>query len=214
MPSALPKQSTCHSPPLHPHRCNQTHVAPRQLGFTIIELLVVITIMSLMFSMAAPAFSSLVQRYQVRGEVDQFISLLAVARQTAISKGVVVTVCPKHSSEKDRCGSRNAWHLGTLVFEDLNGNRLMDGTDALIAGTAPLEHNTVQWRAFRNRSYLRFNPTGLTDWQNGHFLFCPVNQQANLIRQLVLNYAGRTYLSEDNDGDGIHEDVGGDALSC
>ena len=171
-------------------------------------------ISAILLGFAATRFAPLVSKYQNRSEADQFITLLALARHTAILKGLHVTVCPAHASRRDRCGRRNQWHMGTLAFEDINANRRLDGRDVVLRTLPPLQHSKVTWRAFRNRSYLLFTPRGMTDWQNGHFLFCPNDDNPGNARQIVLNYAGRTYFSQDSDGDGVHEGVNGKALKC
>ena len=104
--------------------------------------------------------------------------------------------------------------MGTVAFVDYNNNKQIDEQDKLLGSIAQLT-NRVTWRSFRNRSYLKFVATGHTDWQNGHFKFCPEGTQDHaLSRQLVLNAAGRLYFSRDEDGDGLHEDVQGNDLTC
>lgn len=177
-------------------------------------MLIVLVVLGFLVSMAGPSFQPLVKKYQQGSVVNQFQAQLNLARHTAITKGVPVTVCPRHVSESERCGKRNMWHQGTFMFEDINRNRKLDGEDATVLSSPALKRTRIAWRAFRNRSYLQFNPSGITDWQNGHFLFCPVDADPVLNRQLVLNYAGRIYISKDADGDGIHEDVRGKPLEC
>ncbi len=180
-------------------------------GITLIELLVSVLLIAILLGMASVQWPALAAKRRLQADVDQFVSLISTARHTAIIKGVVVTLCP---AAADGCGSRNTWHNGTMAFEDLNGNRVIDGQDAVIRRLPRMPATRVAWRAFRNRGYLRFNPSGMTDWQNGHFLFCPVNGDIRHARQLVLNFAGRVYLSNDADDDGVHEDVRGRPLEC
>ena len=189
-------------------------MANSTLGLTLVELLIVVLIISFLVSMAGPSFFPMVRKIHQRSDVELFQAQLNLARHTAITKGVPVTFCPRHASRKNQCGKRNMWHQGTLAFEDINRNRKLDGQDAVLLSSPPLPRTRIAWRAFRNRSYLQFNPTGITDWQNGHFLFCPLEPDATLNRQLVLNYAGRTYASQDSNGDGVHEDVRGKPLNC
>jgi type IV fimbrial biogenesis protein FimT len=91
----------------------------------------------------------------------------------------------------------------------------LGGTDDVLRGIPALPAgSTVFWRSFRNRPYLVFQPTGLTDWQNGHFLFCPASGNARDARQVVLNPQGRLRQMTDRDGDGIVEDTSGRPVRC
>ena len=72
----------------------------------------------------------------------------------------------------------------------------------------------VYWRSFRNRSYLSFTSTGLTAWQNGSFRYCPLSGDPSLIREVILNPAGRLRRATDHDGDGVVEDATGAPVSC
>lgn len=137
------------------------------------------------------------------------------ARHAAIVRGHSVVVCPRHlPAVNPRCGPRNSWHQGILVFADYDGNHAFTAGDKMLSQTEPLDSGRIYWRAFRSRSYLVFTARGSTDWQNGHLLYCPDNGDPRMARQLVLNVTGRTYPSRDDNGDGIHEDVRGRALRC
>jgi len=72
----------------------------------------------------------------------------------------------------------------------------------------------VYWRSFRNRSYLQINATGLTNWQNGHLLYCPANGDVHFARAVIINAQGRVRNAADSNGDGIVEDANGDPLVC
>ena len=180
-------------------------------GLSLIELLTSLCIASLLAGFAFPASEAFVKRLSSDTKVDEFRAAINMARHTAIALNTNVIMCPKADAE---CGPRNSWHQGTLIFADQNGDR-RPGTDELVVAVLPpLKSGRIYWRAFRNRSYLKFTGSGVTDWQNGHLLFCPTDNNPELARQVTLNYAGRTYSSHDNDGDGVHEDAHGEPIVC
>ncbi len=180
-------------------------------GFTLVELLITLVIAGILFAFSFGALPDLVERQKARSVVDRFAAIVALARLSAITRNVTTILCP---GQQDGCGSRNTWHQGTLVFADHNRNHQYDAEDEIIGQLPPMPEMRIQWRAFRARSYLRFTPKGVTDWQNGHFLFCPAEPNLKLARQLVLNHAGRTYRTNDSNGDGIHEDARGRPIVC
>ncbi len=180
-------------------------------GMSLIELLIALALSGIMSSLAVFYIPDWINRLQAESAINGFRSVINTARHAAITFNVDVIVCPR---DGEVCGPRNTWHRGTLVFADHDADQQVSAGDTMVAHLPALKSGQVVWRSFRNRSYLKFTATGLTDWQNGHLLYCPDNGDPQFARQVVLNHAGRTYSSRDSDGDGIHEDVRGNALVC
>ena len=181
------------------------------LGFSLIELSVVLAVAGILGSLAFSGLPTWVDHLRADAALNGLRGALNIARHTAIIKNTDVIVCPRAGNV---CGPRNSWHEGTLVFEDHDADRDYTEGDMMVTQLPPITSGYVVWRAFRSRSYLRFTGRGMTDWQNGHLRYCPNDGDTQHARQVVLNYAGRTYPSRDSDGDGIHEDVQGEPLTC
>ncbi len=180
-------------------------------GFTLLELLVALAIAAIAMGFAVPGMQTLVQNYQTKSALNDLRTGIHIARHTAINKNTNVIICPRRG---DVCGPRNTWHAGALIFEDRDNNRARSDGDVIVAQINPITSGQIFWRAFRSRSYLQFTGSGLTAWQNGNLLYCPHSGEPEQARQLILNVAGRTYLSQDRDGNGIHEDARGRELQC
>ncbi|MGB4343456.1 MAG: GspH/FimT family pseudopilin [Moraxellaceae bacterium] len=180
-------------------------------GFTLIELLFVILITCLLSFMAAGMWSGLQLRMEARSVIAMLANSLFLARNTAISTQMPVTVC----------GSRNAtacdgqWQSGVLVFSDVNGNESPSVT-AKILGFYPAASPTsvIAWRGFGSKTHVRFDRMGRTSASNGGFIYCPGNKDAHYARQVIINRGGRVRFSTDRDGDGMHEDSSGNTLRC
>lgn len=184
----------------------------RARGFTLVELLVTITLAGLLLSFALPSFQGLVADRRGAAAINQMVAAVNFARALAINGGRNVTLCPGRG---DECLERNRWHQGALIFVDANGNGRLDGDERVersLPALAPGER--IYWRAFRGRSYLQFRPRGYTRWQNGSFLYCPPDLEPERARMVILNAQGRLRTARDRDGDGVVEDAGGDAVRC
>lgn len=191
----------------------------RNRGFTLVELLLVLSIVLVLGGFALHGVTRQSQNHYMDSLQGTFMTLLLNARNAAVVNQVAVIVCPIRTQRQDmsdhlRCGKRNNWHHGVMAFTDRNGNRLLDADDKVVAELPGFALAKIRWRAFHNRSYLRFTTQGLTDWQKGHFLFCNNDPRPQLARRITLNYAGRLYSAPDRDHDGIHEDPAGTALRC
>ncbi len=181
-------------------------------GVTVFELLVVLAIAAVLGSLAAPSMLSLVQQQRATAAINAITGLVQQARHAAATYRVTVTLC---AASKNTCLGRDQWHQGVVVFADHNGNGSIERDETVFGRAAALPAGArIYWRSFRNRKLLRFRSTGLTDWQNGHFKYCPADGNVSYARQIVINAAGRVRAAPDRDGDGVREDVRGRALTC
>lgn len=183
------------------------------LGVTLPEMLVALAIVGVMTGFALPAFQGFVQQNKSAAALNQLIGAVQFARTAAITMRNTVTLCPAEDART--CGPRDTWHNGAIIFvdSDRNGGRQNDET-VLRTLPALARGSRVYWRSFRNRSYLSFTSTGLTAWQNGSFRYCPPSGDPTLIREVILNPAGRLRRATDHDGDGVVEDATGAPVSC
>jgi type IV fimbrial biogenesis protein FimT len=63
-----------------------------QAGFTLVELLAVVTILSIAMAMAAPSFASFSSNQRLRGAATDLVTTLLAARSEAIKRNAQVTV--------------------------------------------------------------------------------------------------------------------------
>jgi len=185
-------------------------------GLTLVELLATLAVAAVLLGVALPAMRHLLDQQRAGAAINQVAGAIHFARVSAIEGRRTVSLCPSPAQEPDAdCAGRDQWPVGMLVFADRNGNGRRDAGDATLRRLPALPRGAVlRWRSFRNRSYLQFLPSGLTPWQNGHFLLCLPGGDARLARMLVVNAAGRLRQARDRDGDGVREDVQGRPLDC
>ena len=205
---------------------------PGVAGLTLVELLTTLAVAGILVATASGGAARLVDQHRAGAAVNQMLGAIRFARHAAVAHRSPATLCPAdggHPSQErslqpgsarghpsqNKCGQRNAWHNGALVFLDENANGRFDSGDVLLSRLPPLgEGDRFYWRSFRNRSYLMIRPSGLTDWQNGNFLYCPRGGDPRFARQIVINAQARVRHARDSDGDGIVEDARGRPVAC
>ena len=181
-------------------------------GLSLIELLTALAAASILSTMALPSMITLVRDYRATAAINGIISQVQYTRSTAITARRTVTLCP---GRPPACGKRDTWHLGSFVFIDYNKNGHRDGSDQVLRAFGPAaKEGEFAWLSFRNRKSLSINGTGLTNWQNGSFRYCPENGDPQFARQAILNAQGRVRYARDTDGDGIREDAQGRPIGC
>lgn len=166
----------------------------------------------LLMGIAIPEFRVLVAGQKASARINAVAGAIHTARNLAITHNSIVTLCP---GQGPACAGRNRWHEGMLIFIDRNADRSVDGGELVGARLPGLDAGeTIVWRSFGSGSDLRFRGTGLTDWQPGHFQYCPADGDPRFARQLILNAQGRARPAFDGDGDGVREDAQGRPLTC
>jgi prepilin-type N-terminal cleavage/methylation domain-containing protein len=117
--------------PRHPYRTG------RPEGATLIELLIVLTILAILFAAAAPNVGRMIAGHRATSATNDLIHGIALARSEALRRGRRVYLAPS--------GAR--WRDGWVVFIDRNDNRQYDGpasgvADELIARHVALADST------------------------------------------------------------------------
>src|SRR3979409_1080684 len=86
-------------------------------GFTLIEMLSTIAVMTILVTLAAPSFREITVRNRLVTYTNDLISSVNFARSEAVRRGVPVTLCP--SSDGARCAGSD-WNLGWITFVNTN----------------------------------------------------------------------------------------------
>ena len=185
-------------------------------GFTVLEMLLALSIALALLALGLPAAQPLQATSRAAASSNEIIGAVAFARAAALFKQQPITLCPAESGTATQaCGERDHWHQGSLIFVDADRDGELDGGEQVLRQFSGWRHGgRVTWRAFGAKRYLRFNPRGLTDWQNGSFVYCPGSGELKYARRIVLNVAGRTYRAPDTDQDGIDDAAGGGPVQC
>jgi type IV fimbrial biogenesis protein FimT len=157
----------------------------KNYGFTLFELIISLSILSLLMTIGIPSFSSQIKATQLRTSTDNLLESVNLARTAAVMKNTRVTM-------------RNLgdWNKGWEIFIDTNENGVRDPSEALIhtqsnANNINLTPNTPL------ANYISFIGTGesrLAKNNNGGALqmgtikICPESGGGN---SLVLSRVGR-----------------------
>lgn len=142
-------------PPSH----RPTTALHRQLGFTLIELMVCVVILGILASWAAPGLANLSARMTLDSEVERVWQLLRRARQEAASSGQATWLCP--TQDGTSCSNNGQWNDSLMLFIDSNGNQQLDGNERLVAVSQPTG-SQVSITANSFSSGLGYTPLGFT----------------------------------------------------
>jgi type IV fimbrial biogenesis protein FimT len=157
-------------------------------GFTLVELLFVLAISSILYSVAIPSFQSLIastQRYTLN---QKLFTLIQYTRSKAAFQAQNVILCP--SKDQENC--INDWQQPLIIFTDMNNNKRRDEEEVIdrIENIA-LQDYHIRWRASGSSRYLRYISDGSTSYQNGTFTLCPTIKNVEHIQKIIVYFSGR-----------------------
>ncbi len=86
----------------------------RARGFTLIELMVTITVLAIITSIAAPSFSSMLRENRIAATTNELRGAIQLARSEAVKRHQDVIVCRRNSAGNN-CENGTNWSTGWLI---------------------------------------------------------------------------------------------------
>lgn len=172
----------------------------RQKGFTLIEVLTTLGVATILIAVAVPGMQAFKMNTRQTGSVNELVSGMRVARNTAITTNSRVTVCA--SNDGANCGNV-AWDEGWIAFVDRDADRTLDNNETIIRSGGGVEGVTISSGQFA--SYFVYRPNGRVMYANvnqnsGQFVFCD-ERGSDHARGISVDLSGRPrYLDASTGG--------------
>lgn len=168
-------------------------------GFTLIELMVTISIAAILALIALPSMRSLIERNALAGQVNGFIGAITLARTEAIKRNATTVLCRSTNAETGSpptCSNGTDWKSGWMVFLDRNDNGSFDteNGDVLlrVQGGFPKSKSITQNTSTSGK--LVFRRTGLMQTGTSSFEFESVS--GSLLRCVRIGKSGRARFTD------------------
>ncbi|MDY6980447.1 MAG: GspH/FimT family protein [Pseudomonadota bacterium] len=162
-------------------------------GFTLLELVVVLTVVSILLGLGAPSLGPFLSSERGLTRMNSLAGSLALTRSEAIKRNEHVVLCKSPDGQSCR-RKGTGWHEGWIVFVDRDHDRRRQDDEPILqhhgAGSAG---QTLTYAAFGSRHYVTYRPSGMTR-TNGTFTFCDPHYPDNA-RALILMKTGRVRSS-------------------
>ncbi len=147
----------------------------RNQGFTLIELMITLSILTIAISLAVPAMADLVARNQQQALRMQVQDTLQKARARAVLQRQTVVLC----GSEDTLSCSGNWANGWITQEEASQQTL----HVIQLATA----DKLRWSGFGDQR-IRFYDNGTSPWSNGRFYQC---YKQRIAWQLILSRQGR-----------------------
>lgn len=142
-------------------------------GFALLELMIGLSVMIILTSMAVQPVQQYLRGRSVDLAVEGMASALARARSEAMARAEVVTVCPRDPHVADAaavCANSLEWSAGWLVFVDRGRRGVLEQRDLLLLAIQPPANPPRVMATLRRIS---FQPSGISLNAASHIDFLP-----------------------------------------
>ncbi len=114
---------------------------PKNSGFTIIELLIILVIIGIMASVAVPSYQGMVARNALTNHTNAIVGFLQLARSEAVTRRTATQVCP--STNLTSCSGTNM-ALGAIILQGTTVLKVLPATTANLtsSGTGSLTYSS------------------------------------------------------------------------
>lgn len=165
------------------------NAGPRNTGFTLVELIMVLAVLSILVTIGIPSFMHATASNKVTTASNGMLTNLNLAKSNAIKTGKNVILCK--SSNGTSCDSSLNWNQGWIIYSDNDGNgdadRDPDSGDNIISVQSAMD-SSLNF-TFVTGDFVRFTPSGRSNVA-GRFCFENSHTASNS-RAIVINQAGR-----------------------
>lgn len=186
----------------------------RESGFTLIELMVTVTVMAVLLAIAVPSFQSFLVRNNLASSGASFLSTVNYARSEAVKRSMTVTICPSANGATCTGGT---WSSGWITFVDTNANGSADAGETVLRAHPTLTGNysaasTLQDSSGTAVNYISYARNGLAN-DTGTVAICYQNDTSQ--SQAITITLTRPRAAPDTNGDGIpNKENGSNISSC
>lgn len=163
----------------------------RSRGVTLMELMVALSILSILVVIAVPAFRGITANSRVAAATNDLVTSLTLARSEALRRSTTTRVCA--STNQADCSGANNWATGWVVFVDNDNDGVVDGGELI--QTFPGVGNDTTLTGTANR--VSYNALGMGELAGANvtFTITPSYCRDDRVGQTVVSRVGTVQSS-------------------
>jgi type IV fimbrial biogenesis protein FimT len=127
-------------------------------GFTLIELMITITLICILLGFGIPAFRDFTRNNSVTAVQNDLVTAMNLARSEALKRNRNVTVCA--TTDRESCGDADNWNEGWIAFVDPTNPGVVDKDEEILQAW-PSANTSLAFDA-NGSSFIQYEPTGMT----------------------------------------------------
>ena len=165
-------------------------------GFTLIELMVSLTVLGVLAAIALPSFSEAFLSNRLASFSNSFVASAHLARSEAIKRNASVKMC--RSSNGTSCATSGGWQQGWIIFSDngAGGNTANDTVDSDETRIFYQQALSTDYSFAGDTYSIAFQPTGLVAAAANLTLCRQTPSPGSQDRAIVVGTTGRTSVTK------------------
>lgn len=105
----------------------------KQIGFSLIELLVSLVLLAILASLSQMSFQTIIARTALKFSVEKLLKTISLARLHALLSHNQIVICTTNFTKIiTQCDNKQNWHSGWIAFVDSNQNQQYDSNEQLL----------------------------------------------------------------------------------
>ena len=165
------------------------------LGFTLVELMMAITVAAILLVIAVPSFRDAALGSRLSAVANNLLASVQLARSEAIKRNQTVTLCA--SINGSTCAGSGDWEQGWIMLDA--ANNVISRQEVLPAGLKLVQAGTIVPPATTFLAPLRFQPLGIGATA-GSFTVCRASPVGSQERVVTVTATGTAYVTLTNNG--------------
>ena len=161
-------------------------------GFTLVEVLVVLSITAIIVGVATPSFMNIIANNRVAAASSELLITLNLGKSEAIRSRQTTLLCK--SPNGTQCDNGASWAGGLLLFQDDDNSGDVSNDERIIKVIPASEPSLNFAHTGSSPNNIRFNGKGHTN-SNGHFCIYNSYKQENS-RAVVFTQSGRIHAEK------------------
>jgi type IV fimbrial biogenesis protein FimT len=166
----------------------------KAFGFTLVELLAVLAIVSILLGAGVPAFNGMMRSAKLTTATNDLFGSFLLARGEAAKRGSRAVVCK--SSDGTTCSAAGGWEQGWIVFHDADNDGARDVNEPIVTHVQALPADLRVSGNLNVVRYVSYAPTGEARLSSGGFqagtiTICHPSLRGGEARNIVINSTGR-----------------------
>lgn len=135
-----------------------------QLGFSLLELMVVLAIIAILAAIAVPSYTTFITNNRLLSTTNDLMGVIRLARSEALKRGTSVSFCP--SANGSSCTNSNQLNSGWVIFIDSSTPGVVDDSALAVDGGDIIVYrdkdNSISTKASFpvGTTYLRYSSQG------------------------------------------------------